>query len=576
MKKRTLISIILTILIVFITNFYWNVLKPIPVDFEISGDNNCKITAQFNLVDADEFVDIKSATIDYKNGPNPKKVKLKVKGVSSPKRFRIVLNNTKPNSTYTIKNIRLQESVELNDLDYFATYGAKLIINDDSLTLNTKANRAFLVYEDTLDLKTSRTFDFSVFVIISVLSFLLIYKLTDYLADFSNLNGKSPIDIAFLSVFCICLLIPASFINQKELSHGKKLATWHALVRPDGSVDYKFGKGFQNWFNDRFYLKNEMKTAHTKLIGVFSSTYETPKGIFNKNDKWLFIKNFGGIKSNYFTPRFVKEVSKNLKDLNKFCNQNNIKLYALIVPTQDEIYFEYGKPYLSENFVKKVNDTVASVKAEVDFPVVYPYNELKKYSDKRNLYFKTDWRWTDDGAYIGYNLLLNEIKKDFPDIKITTPDDYKITTSKKVRSDWSRKFTNGSILINQFSELDKEAESFLTEEYNYWANLNAKDLKTKVIDKPFVRDKIFEYNNGANLRVIQLGSSISENMMQFMPYSVNNMKYIRIVNVKNRTSKDEFKIMKNYKRRILDYKPDILILCITPADLIGVTNFFKE
>ena len=76
------------------------------------------------------------------------------------------------------------------------------------------SNKFWLIFKT----KTSAHFEFEIFTIILVLSFLFFYKITDYIADFKTIREKSRIDIIFLTIFFVFLFIPMSHVNQDEKS----------------------------------------------------------------------------------------------------------------------------------------------------------------------------------------------------------------------------------------------------------------------------------------------------------------------------------------------------------------------
>ncbi len=88
--------------------------------------------------------------------------------------------------------------------------------------------------------------------------------------------------------------------------------------------------------------------------------------------------------------------------------------------------------------------------------------------------------------------------------------------------------------------------------------------------------KDFYYPKGVKLKVLQLGTSMNENLMQFTPYTLRSVSYLRINDVKDVPWAEEFKVMKYYKSEILAYKPDIIVLCITPENLMRVKLLFEE
>ncbi len=60
-----------------------------------------------------------------------------------------------------------------------------------------------------------------IFISILVLSFLLAYKIMDYVAYFKVIKNNSRIDIVFLLIFFILLCIPASHISKAMKAKGE-------------------------------------------------------------------------------------------------------------------------------------------------------------------------------------------------------------------------------------------------------------------------------------------------------------------------------------------------------------------
>ena len=110
--------------------------------------------------------------------------------------------------------------------------------------------------------------------------------------------------------------------------------------------------------------------------------------------------------------------------------------------------------------------------------------------------------------------------------------------------------------------------------YKYYHNKDYKKLKVNVEDISFHRGKEYYYPNGIDLKVILLGTSMSENLCEFIPFTFKHVKRIRNNNVLDISAKDDFKIMKYYKNEILDYKPDILIFCITAGNVSMLHDMF--
>ena len=285
------------------------------------------------------------------------------------------------------------------------------------------------------------SFKFDIFVIVVVLSFLLFYKLMDYVADYKTIKGKSRIDIIFLTIFFVFLFIPMSNINQDERSiqENRMLAKWQPLVK-DNKINFNFGKDFEAWFNDRFNFRQI-------FVNIYNSIFFKQilaNGIIDKKTGFTY---FNGL----FRHSTIKQIKGNIQylyDFDDFCKKHNIKLYTLIVPSKADIHetrlaIKRFSLKDEKRKHKEFMDYVQEVQTENKIKIVYPYNAMKKVSSDKLLYFKTEHHWTDDGAFIGYKELMKEIKKDFPDVKILSTGDFDYFYDKKVRGDWGRTLGNG-------------------------------------------------------------------------------------------------------------------------------------
>lgn len=248
--------------------------------------------------------------------------------------------------------------------------------------------------------------------ILSILSFLFFYKINDYIANFKTLENNSRIDILFLLIFFIWLFIPMSHIsneNNLKIEHRKSAEFKNFII--DDNINYEFGKNFNDWFNDRFFLRDDLVELFNKTS--VSLLKENSRAYIDKD--WIFTKNEP-------INKVTKEDMDSLIEFNKFCEQNGIKLYILIVPTKNDVYFSKKSHIIQNKGQQDFQYMLDGYKNELK--IVYPYDKLIQHKKDDYMYFKTDHHWTDNGAYIGYSELMKIIKKDFNSVKVQTPDDY--------------------------------------------------------------------------------------------------------------------------------------------------------
>lgn len=377
------------------------------------------------------------------------------------------------------------------------------------------------------------------FVILVTAYFFITYKLGKYLSRFNIEEHYSRIDIVFCTVFFALLFVPMLQISDAEKStqENRMLAIYKPLLK-DKKINLNFGKDFEAWFSDRFWGRDELIMVYYKIKKI-NKYIMTTKASKLKND-WYF--NDNELSTLTISEKQKVQYKKNIQYLLQFCKENNIKCYMEIVPAK--IY--YAKDGLINNKLKEYNDTLPQfikyIKESLDFEIIYPLDELKEASKSNYVYFKTDHHWTDWGAYIGYQALLKQLKKDFPDIYEAKEGDFDISYSKNVRAEADRKYWQGYTC----NLLHQNQDCVLNTNYKYY------DGKNKHI-------KAISYgefhNSEGKYKVLLIGNSFTENFKPFLAYSFKDIKRFRCNDALN----DNLKLSR-WKKQILEFKPDVLIL----------------
>ncbi len=133
MKKRTIIAIIITALVVFCSNRLWLDFKPMAVDFNISGKGICNIEVQLNKENNDKFERIKSLGKKINLDKN-QHAHFSIERAKFPKRLRLVFKNL--DSTVEIKNITLKKGkYKIDDLNQFMLNQGEIAIQNNTLQI---------------------------------------------------------------------------------------------------------------------------------------------------------------------------------------------------------------------------------------------------------------------------------------------------------------------------------------------------------------------------------------------------------------------------------------------------------
>ncbi len=352
------------------------------------------------------------------------------------------------------------------------------------------------------------------FLIILICGYLLSLKLTSYLADFKNIQNQSRIEIVFLTVFFIMLFIPMSHINRDYISQkeNRTLTQWKPFIEDSGNLNYTFGKDFENWFNDRFYLKSILYELNA-LTSLCDSHWETPRVLKGEED-WLFYKGDNSIR-NYqnldpFTKEELEKITRYLLSVDNYCKKRNKQFYFVIAPDKNKIYGEHYPNYIlkqTPNTDSRANQLTNYISDNTNIKVLYLYDTLKEHKKENQLYYKTDTHWNHLGAYYGYNEIINTINKDFnnnlPKAEINS------VSYKEFSGDLNK-------MLPKYLQAQKEFEPITN-----IRNINHICKKTKT-----VKDIQYCTNINNQYNLIMYRDSFTVNLIPYLSESFKNSKYI--------------------------------------------------
>ena len=581
MRRRTIIALVLTILCAVALNRYWLVFRPFQVGFDIKGQGIVNILVLLNKEDNTKFKHVKKAENTI-NLSESQEFEVIMNHVTSPKRLKLSLcadfdpMGGGAGSLY-ISGIKLRGGkYRLNDLENFSAENADLIVKDGWLVVTPQSENFSIYYDNPLNIRSAIKFDFKLLIIILILSFLLFYKISNYLADFKREEATSRSDIIFVVLFFILLYIPMQKLDTNTFSF--KELRYFAQYQPfiiNGEINDNWGTNFSNYFADHFFKRDEIIEVYSKFKYYLAyNNYSIPgHAVIDKQNNWCFrLEDYSLAVFKPLDDEQVKKISDNFKRLNDFCKKNNISLYVVVVPSKEDIYKKYNN-YLPQDGIENFNQIYNYLKYKSDVKIIFPSKEFKTIAEKDYLFYKTDYHWTDLGAFVAYQVLGESIKKDFPDFISLQKKDFDIFKNKLVRYDFDRKFNMGQILY-AFLNLndDKIADKVLDVEYSFYKHKNDNLLKIQVNNNFRVKDYYFPSVN--NLTAMEIGNSMSENFNEFLPYSFRHLKYFR-ANNGHRDFLHEFRISE-YEQEILKMKPDILILTLSSGHIIPMLNMYES
>lgn len=534
------------------------------------GNGNYDVQIQLNKKNNDEFKKVKNGYITINSNQNFQHAKIEIARVKYPKRIKLIFNNLDNKTPIKISNLNIKNGkINLipSQKDAFIAIGASIKTKDNSVILYPKNDKIELIYKNKLNINPSIKFEFEIFIITLVISYLFFWKLVNYISNFKTLKQASRLDIIFLTSFFIILFIPMSHINKNDISiqENRTLAKWNGFIKSNGEINWKFGEDFNNWFNDRFALREKTITINQKIQQSFEPYfYCTQYACWNKRTNWMYWPSKFTQYNIYDQDTYIYS----LKKLKEFSQNNNIELYIIVAPTKCSLYYdEMNLSLTPTNEPQVVKELIEVVKNNTKIDILYPYDAFKKNKNKGLLYYKADHHWTQKGSFIGYNILINKMKEKYPNIKATKENDYNIDYN-----------NNKEGSNSQYQLLKLNNEKVFDVKYQIYSYKDCKSIKSQKIilsKNPNLLKYHYTYKNAPNKqKVMVLGDSFGFNLTNFLSYTFKETIEL-FASTPNGNEYENFN-MKRFENEIKKYKPDVLIICLSESGINRLNYLYRK
>ena len=513
MKKRYIIVFLITAIIIGLTNPFWLCKKLVDVEFNLVGNQEVGITTSFGSKDSHKVVNLEEN--------NSLIFQINEKGHFNL--ITITIEQPRKNEKLIFSDLRVKHGkLKADDLSKFTITGANHKIVNIELVLTPTDDTVVLYYP--ISGSPSTTFQFDIFLSILILSILLSFKLSNYLADFKTIKNASRIDITFLTVFFVILFIPMSHLNSDKVSknENRTLAKMPLFTKIDGRINYNYGKEYEEYFNDRFALRNEIISLNHFLVYNIQKIPKMKDFYVNKKNHFIFKDN----KINSYLKKYSNEelntIKNNLLSINEIANKNGKDFYILLMPAEESLYQDYNILLKRDNVLKekKLHQICNLSKENLKLNIICMEDDFinyRKTNDKEFLYYKTDHHMTDTAAYITYLKFIKELNKKY-DIKTTSEKEFNISTKTLLRYEENRKYDEG----HSYKTANLNDKSLLDTSYKYY---DYKYLDKIKIEGSFPH--ITHYNPDGKYNLLIIGNSFQENLSYFLNTSFKNIDKYR-------------------------------------------------
>jgi hypothetical protein len=190
------------------------------------------------------------------------------------------------------------------------------------------------------------------------------------------------------------------FAGPSEAGANERLSPAPVLWK-DGQINDNFLFDTAVWFNDHFFLRQELISANNLLNTSLLQTSEKDSVILG-TDGWLY---YGSTLDDYtgrnpMSDRELSAASRNLELMAQYCAENNKRFTFMICPNKNSLYSgnmpDFGAVNLEHDGVKLLSLTENVTYVDL-FEAFSQQDEI--------LYFRTDSHWNSKGAALGADLI---------------------------------------------------------------------------------------------------------------------------------------------------------------------------
>ena len=251
---------------------------------------------------------------------------------------------------------------------------------------------------------------------------------------------KKKINIVFITLFFLIILIPLAFTNYTKgkisVYENRVLAPFPALF-----VDHKWNKNvlsdLDKWINDNVGFRSDFIAANAKVqYELFNKLQKNGDYILGPNGEFDFAPSYiikDILRENMKSENTLKRMAKGFQVAKDFLAKKNIQMIYFQCTDKHTIYPEYYPDRLinqSKGKVSKTDTIIESLKKYTDIDFIYPKNELIEAKNNYDTYskFGDSTHWTQRGAFIGYQLLMDKVNAlNSNNYKVLKESDYNIT-----------------------------------------------------------------------------------------------------------------------------------------------------
>lgn len=203
--------------------------------------------------------------------------------------------------------------------------------------------------------------------------------------------------------------------EQRKLSIKPVLTKDNFFEYPDFYTDYA---------KDNFSFRNLLFYGHSLYKAKLFNESPLPKDVLMGKDGWFFDNEIGDINDVRNLCQVPQEelavITQNMLQKQRWLKARGIKFYVLVAPNKHRIYPEMlPRGYFQTEGIgqNRLDLYKQHLRIHAKTFIIDPTDSLLQAKHRQEVYYKTDTHWNLFGGLKGYQVLMKEIAKDFPQVQ---------------------------------------------------------------------------------------------------------------------------------------------------------------
>ncbi len=328
-----------------------------------------------------------------------------------------------------------------------------------------------------------------------------------------------------------------------------------------------FFDDFDKFLNDRLISRDFIVNSFRNLTtNNFKLILDNPLFIEGK-DNFVFITKLEYVLERHikgYSSKYAREFEKNFNELLKklkyisdISNKNSIDFFVLVGPDKHSVYCKKLPNYLGKNVCsisKEVTNNQIEKLNSLGIKTIYPVDELRKLTEHKHLYYKTDTHWNILGAEQAFYILMNKIsvsKNMYRDVEFIPSQEYDLVEYENVNVGDLKNM--GLSQAYSFKETSYKFKSVDNKKI-LWKTDNQKNYQEKFLDDICSdagqkKESMINIRANNKARILLIHDSFTSGLSYFFNL---NFKYITYLSYYENDIAD-------MKKAINEFKPDLII-----------------